>query len=115
MRKTLSAFVKNESVVWTQKDLAMQIEHQTKKLLAKWHISQANDDDNDDKDATCTQKKHNNQPNCGMHWWINVECRVYVDDDDDDSGENDSEEEDIEEEDEEKEEKNGLCCAQWCC
>ena len=48
-------------------------------------------------------KKHNNQPNYGMHWWSSVECRVCVDDDDDDSGENDSEEEDIKEEDEEKE------------
>ena len=57
------------------------------------------------------EKKHNNQPNCGMHWWSVVKFWVHVDDDDDDSGENDIEEEDIEEEDEEKEEKNGLHCA----
>ena len=48
------------------------------------------------------KKKHNNQPNCGMHWWSSVKCWVCVDDDDDDSGANDSKEEDIEEEDEEK-------------
>ena len=59
-------------------------------------------------------KKQNNQPNCGMHWWISVKFWVCVDDDDDGS-ENDSEEENIEEEDKEKEKENGLHCAQWHC
>ena len=39
-----------------QKELVTQIECQTKQLLTKQHILQANDDDNNDKDATQMQK-----------------------------------------------------------
>ena len=106
----LSVFVKHKLVVWMQKKLVMQIEHQTKKLLAKQHILQANDDDDNGKDATCAWKKHNNQPDCGMCQSSGVKCSVCVDDDHDDSDKNDSDEEDIEEEDEEKEKKWFALC-----
>jgi len=55
--------------------LVSQIEQKKKNCLPKTVLCQQTktaDDDNNNKVATHTQKKHNNQPNCGTHQSNNI-------------------------------------------